>query len=182
MLACRGSCRTLPSEPQKRYETPACEHGLPTSGCLRLPGRCNVTVVLTPLHHRTSPLAPGAFRSFPTHGLPWIPRPVLSAQQQKFIEGLASDMQSIEAAPPDVASMRRTFTLERILSGAEADLTGLLRGAGAAGAAGAGAAGGGDGGEGDAAGGKGRAGKAEVGRGFGRSISMGQHTAGLIGF
>lgn len=36
-------------------------------------------------------------------------------------------MQAIDAAPPDVAIMRRTFTIERILSGAESDLAGLLR-------------------------------------------------------
>ncbi|KAG2449220.1 hypothetical protein HYH02_005967 [Chlamydomonas schloesseri] len=71
-------------------------------------------------------------------------------EESKFIEGLASDMQAIDAAPPDVQAMRRTFTLERILSGAEADLAGMLRSAnqvsrqasGAAGAAAAAGAGG----------------------------------------
>lgn len=33
-------------------------------------------------------------------------------------------MQAIDAAPPDVQTMRRTFTIERILSG---DLAGLLK-------------------------------------------------------
>ncbi|KAG2436271.1 hypothetical protein HXX76_006582 [Chlamydomonas incerta] len=69
-------------------------------------------------------------------------------EESKFIEGLASDMQAIDAAPPDVQAMRRTFTLERILSGAEADLAGMLRSANqvsrqASGAAGAAAAAGG---------------------------------------
>ncbi|KAG2499751.1 hypothetical protein HYH03_002683 [Edaphochlamys debaryana] len=41
---------------------------------------------------------------------------------EKFVEGLASDMQAIDVAPPDVQTMRTTFTLERILSGAEAEL------------------------------------------------------------
>jgi hypothetical protein len=36
---------------------------------------------------------------------------------QKFLEGLQADMRDIEAAPPDVRAMRRTFTVERILSG-----------------------------------------------------------------
>lgn len=36
-------------------------------------------------------------------------------------------MHAIDAAPPDVQTLRRTFTLERILSGAEADLAGMLK-------------------------------------------------------
>eukprot|EP00198_Chlamydomonas_reinhardtii_P010372 XP_001699709.1 predicted protein [Chlamydomonas reinhardtii] len=69
-------------------------------------------------------------------------------EESKFIEGLASDMQAIDVAPPDVQAMRRTFTLERILSGAEADLAGMLRSANqvsrqASGAAGAAAVAGG---------------------------------------
>jgi hypothetical protein len=36
---------------------------------------------------------------------------------QRFLEGLQADMRDIEAAPPDVRAMRRTFTVERILSG-----------------------------------------------------------------
>lgn len=35
-------------------------------------------------------------------------------------------MQAIEQAPPDVAAMRRTFTLERILSGAETDYLSVM--------------------------------------------------------
>ncbi|GLI61081.1 hypothetical protein VaNZ11_003348, partial [Volvox africanus] len=50
-----------------------------------------------------------------------------SMPEEKLVEGLASDMQAIDAAPPDVQAMRRTFTLERILSGAESDLAGMLR-------------------------------------------------------
>ncbi|PNH05558.1 hypothetical protein TSOC_008159 [Tetrabaena socialis] len=48
-------------------------------------------------------------------------------EEHKFVEGLASDMEAIDAAPPDVLTMRRTFTLERILSGAENDIAGMLR-------------------------------------------------------
>lgn len=36
---------------------------------------------------------------------------------QKFLEGLNNDIRDIVAAPPNVWSMRRTFTLERMLSG-----------------------------------------------------------------
>ncbi|EFJ47057.1 hypothetical protein VOLCADRAFT_117993 [Volvox carteri f. nagariensis] len=39
-----------------------------------------------------------------------------SLPEEKFVEGLASDMQAIDVAPPDVQTLRRTFTLERILS------------------------------------------------------------------
>mmetsp|Transcript_9697 Transcript_9697/g.20673 ORF Transcript_9697/g.20673 Transcript_9697/m.20673 type:complete len:716 (+) Transcript_9697:155-2302(+) len=50
-----------------------------------------------------------------------------SLPQDKFIEGLQNDIRDIEAQPPDVKAMRRTFTLERILSGAEGDLQALLK-------------------------------------------------------
>ncbi len=40
------------------------------------------------------------------------------AWPQRFLEGLQQDMKDIDAAPPDVRAMRRTFTVERILSGA----------------------------------------------------------------
>ncbi|KXZ49417.1 hypothetical protein GPECTOR_21g643 [Gonium pectorale] len=56
--------------------------------------------------------------------LDWSHHP---AEEQRLVEGLTSDMQAIDAAPPDVATLRRTFTLERILSGAEADLASVLR-------------------------------------------------------
>lgn len=46
---------------------------------------------------------------------------------QKFLEGLQNDMKEIETQPPDAKAMRRTFTLERILSGAEGDLQALAK-------------------------------------------------------
>ncbi|GFR48417.1 hypothetical protein Agub_g10312 [Astrephomene gubernaculifera] len=54
----------------------------------------------------------------------------LSGSENKFVEGLLSDMEAIDAAPPDVHTLRRTFTLERLLSGGESESAGSLLRAG----------------------------------------------------